>query len=251
MTIPDGVMQSELEPAKLNSVAAIGADALGQFTHEQFVQGVRDIGVSRLNAEDQRRLLSVKLVYGAGARPSVRGICFYDAWHNESGNTLLEICAFGEESDVQLAGTTLHELAHALAGAGTGHGRTWRLACKALGLIRCEASGQAYVASDFAPDVWDCISLLPSPSDGVPAGRARLDGHIRRPCGQGIGTRGGTSRGPGSGRQRLWMCECHPWPYRVRVARQDFSARCEKCGALFKQDAAKARPMGTESTTQT
>jgi hypothetical protein len=138
-----------------------------------------------------------------------------------------------------LAGTTIHELGHCLAGTGTGHGRQWKLACKALGLIWCQAGGQAYSESDFAHEVWARIARLPSPSDGVPLHRARMNGSVRQPCRQGIGTRGGRSRGPGSGRLRLYECEC---PVKVRVASNNFQARCLVCLSPFKRVDVMVKP---------
>jgi hypothetical protein len=201
-------------------------------THESFINAGRDIVVARLNAEIRDKLLAAKLVYGAGAGRSARGTCFYDAWHRDEGYALLEVCAFGEESETQLAGTTIHELGHCLTGSGAGHGRAWKRACKTLGLIRCEAAGQAYTDTDFASEIWDRIRLLPTPSDGVPSRRSKA-----RPCPLGIGTQGGTSRGPGSGsRLRLYMCACRePRPVKVRVASDDFQARCLVCESSFQR----------------
>jgi len=216
-------------------------------THEAYIHAVREIAVSRLNAEDCRqKLLAAKLVYGAGGRRGARGTCFHDAWYRGEGNALIEVCAFGEESEVQLTGTTIHELAHCLAGHAAGHGPAWKRACRDLGLIRCTAASQEYDAKDFAPEAWARLILLPYPSDGVPVLRVKAS---PRPlgvsgksvsCPLGNGTHGGTSRGPGSGsRLRLYMCECPDRPFRVRVARDDFEARCLKCGSLFQRVTAK------------
>jgi hypothetical protein len=211
-------------------------------THEWYIHAVRDIAVSRLNEADRRKLLAAKLVYGAGARRAARGICFYDAWQSEEDYALLEICAFGEESLVQLVGTTIHELAHCLAGVATGHGNRWKSACRALGLTRSQAAGQAYSEKDFDCDLWSHIALLATPSDGIPA-RKRQGQPQARPCPLGIGTHGGTSRGAGSGsRLRLYMCECLDRPFRVRVARDDFRAQCLFCGTIFQRVAATEEP---------
>jgi hypothetical protein len=210
-------------------------------THEGLIHAVRDIAVPRLNAEDCKKVMEAKLVYGAGAHGR-RGSCFYDCWQRSEGSALIEVSAFGEESKIQLAGTTLHELAHCLAGDAAGHGPEWKRACRALGLIRCKASGQAYDGKDFAAEVWARLILLPNPSDGVPVVRTKENpktvstGGNSSPCPLGNGTRGGTSRGPGSGsRLRLYMCECPDHPFRVRVARDDFEARCLKCGSMFQR----------------
>ena len=222
-------------------------------THEQYLHLVREFTAARLNAQDRERLLAAKLVYGAGQGRHVRGNCFHDAWRREEeGNALIEVCAFGEESKIQLAGTTIHELGHCLAGRKAGHGREWKRACHALGLLRCSARGQAYGAKDFAPDVWTRLTVLPEPSDGIPAHSPRSVGipgaagtvepGKSAPCPQGYGTNGGTSRGPGSGsRLRLYMCECQEPPNKARVASDDFRARCLRCGSIFQRVAATGR----------
>ena len=37
----------------------------------------------------------------------------------------------------------------------------------------------------------------------------------------------------GTSKLKLWVCSCTPRPVRVRVAIQDFQARCLKCGEIF------------------
>lgn len=38
---------------------------------------------------------------------------------------------------------------------------------------------------------------------------------------------------PGNSKLKPWVCHCTPKPVRVRVAIQDFQARCLKCGHIF------------------
>src|SRR5262245_57075586 len=122
-------------------------------THEAYVHAVRAIAVERIAEQATReRLLAAKLVYGTGDG-RYRGICYYRAWRNGTEHDLIEVAATGEESPVQLAGTTVHETAHVLAGPGAGHGAAWRTACRALGLAHAEAAGQAYAPEHFAPDI--------------------------------------------------------------------------------------------------
>src|SRR5215510_5890412 len=91
-------------------------------THEAFVHVVRAIAVERIAEQATReRLLAAKLVYGTGDW-RYRGICYYRSWRNGTEHDLIEVAATGEESPVQLAGTTIHETAHVLAGPGAGHG---------------------------------------------------------------------------------------------------------------------------------
>ena len=213
-------------------------------THEAFVAAVRAIAAARLEDEAQRiQVLSAKLVYGVGSVRGARGVTYFGAWQN--GHTepvaFMEVCATGEESEIQLAGTTVHEAAHVLAGPNCGHGSEWKAACSALGLVRAEAGGQAYQESDFAPALWSAVEALPKPVDGRPifgSARGALPLRKPRPCSLGIGTRGGKSRGAGSGsRLRLWQCSC-PKPVKVRVASDTFAAHCDVCGQAFAQPAA-------------
>jgi hypothetical protein len=214
-----------------------------QMLHEDYIRTIRDIAVHRLNETKIREnLLAAKLTYAAG-QPGVRGRCFHQAWESGERHEFIEVCAAGEESPVQIAGTTIHELAHCIAGALAGHGRDWKVAAKQLGLLRAQAAGQEYHPKDFDPDVWTCIQAVPSPSDGQPAfalpGQMFLGAIPKRahPCPLGIGTRGGRSRGRGSGsRLRLYVCACTP-PVRVRVARDEdhFHARCLDCDSPFKR----------------
>lgn len=209
-----------------------------EITHESFVHAVRAAVVGRVSdPAKQERLRSAKLVYGAAR--DVRGRCFPGAWENGSSHDFLEISAANEESFIQLAGTTIHELSHTLAGCEAGHGKAWKAACAVLGLRHAEASGQAYAPDHFDVDVWASIEQLPHPSDGRPAFRGR--GFVGtpkapRPCPLGIGTRGGTSRGVGSGsRMRLYVCACPEGTIgrKVRVASDDWDATCNRCGSRY------------------
>ena len=205
-------------------------------THEQFIHAVRELATSRIMDEVKRqRLLTAKLTYGSGPSGH-RGICFFAVWEQKSRLEFIEICANGEVSTTQLAGTTIHELAHCLAGPAAGHGRAWRSAARSLGLVRSLAADQAYCETDFEATLWDKIVAIASPTDGRPAFRDAASRSIRA-CPVGAGTRGGKSRGPGSGsRLRLFVCDCNP-PIRVRVARDEdsFSALCLTCGSAFKR----------------
>src|SRR5215470_6291569 len=101
-------------------------------THEAFIHAVRAIVLPRVADESHRaRLADAKLVYGAGHGMGARGVTFYGAWANGTpGHDFLEVCAAGEETTVQIAGTTIHELAHCLAGHAAGHGAIWKGACR-------------------------------------------------------------------------------------------------------------------------
>jgi hypothetical protein len=221
-------------------------------THELFIHAVRDIVIAYARTEstiaeetidgDLTRLAHAKLLYGIGDG-SYRGICHYGAWQNGIGNVdVVEIAAITQESWVQLAGTTIHELAHVLAGFGHGHDVEWKDAAVSLGFRkRPDAAGQVYRLALFAPAIRHAVyALAATIGDGSPAfrtygsGLAGLLTMIKpRPCSAGVGTKGGTSRGTGSGsRLRLWECECAR-PVKVRVASDDFKAHCDECGSAF------------------
>jgi hypothetical protein len=207
-------------------------------THETFIHAVRDAVLARAPGAARARLSDAKLTYGAGTG-AYRGICIYDAWTNGSAHAFIEIAASGEESPVQLAGTTIHELGHALAGHGAGHGPAWKAACRVLGLDAVSAAGQDYAPEHFEPSLWTVLARLPFPSDGRPTfrGAALAPRRPLRPCPAGRGVRGGRSRGPGSGsRLRLFECECQP-PIKVRVARDAWDATCHACRSVYTRKA--------------
>lgn len=214
-------------------------------THEAFVAAVRKLAAARIEDEARRtQVLSAKLVYGVGSIRGARGVTYFGAWQNGQPQPVdvMEVCATGEESVIQLTGTTVHEAAHVLAGPGCGHGPEWKQACAALGLTTAEAGGQAYKETDFDPELWSAVETLSKPADGKPifgsgrgAGSVGFPTRKPRPCSLGIGTRGGKSRGAGSGsRLRLWQCSC-PKPVKVRVASDTFAAHCDLCQQAFVQ----------------
>lgn len=207
------------------------------FTHEQFVQRVAEIATSRLASNDLAKVQAVKLTYGAGP-DGVRGITYYNRWKTgpDAAIPFVAINAIHQESIVQLAGTTIHELGHVLAGFEAGHGNQWKEACEKLGLRRIKAAGTEYKMAMFDKDIRQAIALMPKPDDGQPidlmAGY-RGKAVTIKPCTAAIGVRGGKSRGIGSGsRLRLFECECIP-PLKVRVARDVFNCTCNDCNALF------------------
>jgi hypothetical protein len=207
-----------------------------EVTHEQFIHAVREIAVKRLSAEERAAVLDAKLVYGAGSKQT-RGVTYFGCWKNGHDHAFAEICAFGEDSPVQVAGTTLHELGHVLAGLGHGHGKGWKEACERLGLSFVRAAGTNYSLACFAPDIRMAIAALPEPTDGRPQpfggmGPNGMPLQLKlRGCSAGIGVKGGKSRGAGSGaRRRNYGCGCGVI---ARVARDEFNAKCGDCGTGF------------------
>jgi hypothetical protein len=202
--------------------------------HEQFIAAIADVAASRLASDEAEAVRAIKLVYGAGP-DGVRGVTYYNKWKGANGAVpFVEISAFNQSSHCQVAGTVLHELGHVLAPIGAGHDRQWVMACSRLGLRGMRAAGTAYCWAHFAPDVREAVLALPLPREGTP--NAEVFGSLRlklKPCGAGIGVRGGKSRGAGSGsRLRLFECDCVP-PVKVRVARDEFDATCNCCDHLF------------------
>jgi hypothetical protein len=204
-------------------------------THEEFITAVSAAATSRLASNERDIVNAIKLTYGAGP-DGTRGVTYFNRWKNGGGvMPFVAINAIHQESIVQLAGTTLHELGHVLAGWEAGHGKAWSLACDRLGLRKVKAAGTAYSWAHFAPDIRDAIIRLPRPVDGNPLPlEARAGGAYKiKPCSAGVGVRGGKSRGAGSGsRLKLWECGCVP-PMKVRVARADFDATCNCCASPF------------------
>lgn len=209
-------------------------------THEAYIAAVAAAAIECATLTDEQRatLEAVKLVYGSGPN-GVRGVTYYGRW--KAGETVapfVEIAAFGQESWVQVAGTTIHELAHVLSPGG--HGKGWKAACVMLGLRRVQAAGTRYCLAMFAPCLRARIVAMPKPDDGEPVGslgslfgRGAGLGAKLKPCIAGIGTRGGKSRGPGSGsRLRLYHCECNP-PVKVRASTDTLAAHCDHCLANF------------------
>lgn len=219
-------------------------------TRERYIHAVRDaaLAIAILEPVERELLAGIKMVYGSGYGTGARGITFYQAWTagpvkhvhgpqcvHGTAAPLVEICAFAEESLVQLAGTTIHELGHVLAGMGTGHSKAWLTACKRLGLRSIKAAGTRYQSAMFVPALRARLAALAIPGDGKVVGWNSTPGAgvaaQVRPCAAGVGTRGGTSRGPGSGsRLRKFVCSCGVI---VRASRDTLDATCDLCGSKF------------------
>lgn len=203
-------------------------------SHEAFITAIADIAAWNLSSVEAAAVRSIKLVYGAGPN-GIRGVTYYNRWSGANGTVpFVEISAFNQESHCQIAGTVLHELGHVLAPIGAGHGKSWVMACERLGLRQVKAAGTCYCWAMFAPDVRTAILALPLPREGTPNAEAFGSLGLKlRPCGAGVGSRGGKSQGAGSGsRLRLFECSCEP-PVKVRVARDVFEATCNCCDNLF------------------
>lgn len=166
----------------------------------------------------------------------------FDAWENGVGRVdIVEIAATGQESWIQLAGTVIHELGHVLAGAEAGPSTKWKDTALGLGFtVRPAAAGQVYRLAMIHPTICRAVyELAQRIGDGRPEFRTLAIPTLPtnpRPCSAGIGTRGGRSRGKGSGsRMRLWQYACAPKPVKVRGASDDFQATCDRCGTSLKR----------------
>lgn len=214
-------------------------------THEDYIRDVAAFVVMHadLNPSEHDMLAGIKLVYGSGPT-GTRGVTFFGRWKSdEVDRPFVEISAFGQESIVQLTGTTIHELGHVLAGWGAGHGKEWHMACERLGLVRVLAGGTDYKwGTNFAPWVESYARAIEPPCDGEPVrsiaskwpfvfGQGAVIPLKIKGCQAGIGTRGGKSRGVGSGsRLRLWQCSCG---CKVRAASDSLLATHDPCGTKF------------------
>jgi len=215
-------------------------------THEQFIDAVRNAAIKYaavqyknpkgrllLDVPAFERIARARLCYGRGVR-GTRGLTEYGGWNarDENKAELVEICAASEENWVQLAITTIHELAHCATGKGHGHNKAWKDACEALGLRRHPAqyvNGDARLAT-IAPELRFALALMPHPTDGTPSCGADYT-FKTRPCGAGIGVRGGKSRGPGSGsRLRKYVCSHGQI---VRASTDTLAATCTCCNTPF------------------
>ena len=204
-------------------------------THEQFISAVRDIVAANVpDAEMRRKILSVKLTYGAAAR--TRGTTYFNQWRRFDHNDTVDfatISAMGQQSFIQLAGTTIHELAHVVAGKEAGHDKDWKDTAEKLGLRAVKAAGTHYTWANFAPHIREAIYGLGEPSDGIPrfndpdesghtAGTSNAAGNYVQfkavACSHGWGSRGGKSRGVGSG-SRMLKVVCGTCGYTCRVTR--------------------------------
>jgi hypothetical protein len=192
------------------------------------------IELGRLNEEERKKLRSTQLLYGVGG-PGVYGVCIYDKWVRDGIQDVIQISAFYGVAHHEMWVTMTHELAHVLAGDNAAHGPIWKADAKRLGLTNPKAAGPPRVG-DLDPKLVAALRLIPLPTEGEPV--CEEDSESIPPhkgCKLGIGKRGGHTHGVGSGRLRLWICDCAR-PRRVRIASDKFNARCLDCFSLFRRD---------------
>lgn len=246
LTIQQALQSTKSAAALASAMTCKPAIVRPVITHEAFIAQVRECAIRFYTETGSRdddaltvaqrldKLAAVKMVYGRGTH-GLRGVTVFNAWKHTEHTDFIEICALGEESWIQLAGTTLHELAHAFAGWGAAHGKEWKAACAKLGLRRVHAAGTQYLLANFHPFMRAMLYALAKPCDGMPSNAVGSIRHTKtgsaRVCTAGIGTKGGKSRGVGSGsRLRKYVC---PHGQIVRASTDELNATCNVCGGKF------------------
>jgi hypothetical protein len=185
------------------------------------------------------KINATKVVYGQGM-PGALGVTYYNKWNPTRKDFIgpvmpapvVEVCAQHQSNWTQVAHTVIHELGHVLAGYGHGHDKVFKEACEELGLRAAKAVANRDTSnlSGFHPKLRAAITSLPLPTDGTPIQVANRLGVIPspKPCGAGIGTKGGKSRGVGSG-SRLVKCQCPTCGYTVRTTAKWIAAGYPIC----------------------
>lgn len=226
-------------------------------THEHFIHAVRRIAAARLDGcnagQETSNLLATKMVYGLAVNQSYYGACYRDSWsRGESTGAVIEISATQGVAPLDLAKVVIHECAHQVAGHAAGHGAAWKAECARLGLLDARATvGPKGEIGELAETLVAEVATLGDPreTDGAWKSASGFLPPILPPmgprggkgaptCPSGRGSRGGKSRGPGSGsRLRLYLCGMSdPGCRRVRVSADDWRATCGACGEAFKQE---------------
>lgn len=199
----------------------------------------------RIDDGERDRLMSARIVYGIGnatGRGGYYGITVYGVWRTgddgDDAAPLIELAASAQLSFAQLALTLIHELGHVLAGHSAGHGKAWRDACDRLGLRHARAvGGSVWLARAPYPIRAAIVAHAAMVTDGTPAfygtGSAVTVTGVGG-CRGGQGTRGGTSRGTGSGSRMVKLtCECGK-PRVIRGAASTIALGPIVCGVCVK-----------------
>ena len=213
-------------------------------THEEYL-----VAVTRAVCEQYpataAALSEVRLVFGTGPRRRRHGVR-QRAWQGGEAAEplpLVEIAAIGGLSPAETCHVVLHELAHVIV-PGFGHGREWRYAARQVGLVNPRAWPDACELADWgaiAPELCVKLQAIPEPTERAPA-EFWEDWH-RRPCGAGYGSRGGGSRGEGSGSRYLKVvCQVPGCGYQVRVTRKWLALGAPRCPIVGHGELALERP---------
>ena len=214
-----------------------------QVSHESYIAAIVDAAKDMVRDDPEKlaKLEQCKVVYGMGM-PGALGVTYYNKWQGKRPDpkfigplkpqAIVEVCAQHQYDWTQVAHTVIHELGHVVAGYGHGHDKVFKDCCKALGLRAAKAVANRDTSnlSHFDPKLRARIAALPLPTDGTPLQVANRLGVVpsNKGCGAGIGTRGGKSRGVGSGsRQR--KCQCPECGYTVRTTTKWLAVGLPQC----------------------
>ena len=202
---------------------------LQMMRHEEYLVAIT-VAVCEQQPATAAALSEVRVVFGTGPR---RRRSLHRVWGGGEADEplpLVEIAAIGGLSPAETCHVLLHELAHVLA-PGAGHGKAWRYAARQVGLLQPRAWPDVSELSDWAaiaPGIRTKLQAIPEPTERAPA-EYSYDWH-RQGCGVGAGTRGGTSRGEGSGSRYLKVVCQHPGcGYQVRVTRKWLALGTPQC----------------------
>lgn len=194
-------------------------------THESYILAIRDAILYRLKPEAREKLTNTRFVYGMGHR-GIRGITYYDMWKHDpksephKQHAVVEVCIFGEENSLQIAGTMLHEMGHVLAGYEAAHGPMWKDWCHKIGYANATATINYGDPGTFDEEFVKTLSKIPPPDDGTPGQGKHLPSFKGgKTCSAGHGTHGGKSRGTGSG-SRMKKLECPKCGYTCRTTKK-------------------------------
>ena len=173
-------------------------------THEDYLAAITAAVCAQFPATADA-LNQVHLVFGSG--PRRRAACPLCIERGAEGRRSTR-CPWSRSprsavSPPETCHVVPHELAHILA-PGMGHNKAWHHAARQVGLMRPRARPEVVELSDWSvisPKLCTVLQAIPVPTEPALA-EYRYDWQ-RRPCGAGYGSRGGSSRGEGSGSRYL------------------------------------------------
>ncbi len=200
-------------------------------THEDYLAAIAT-AVCEQFPVTAAALGEVQLAFGTGPRRRTVG-ALHRVWSVGIAHEplpLVEIAAIGGLAPAETCHVVLHELAHVIA-PGFGHGREWRYAARQVGLMNPRAwpdGGELAAWTAISPALHAKLQAIPEPTEPAPADF--YEDWDRRPCGVGYGSRGGTSRGEGSGSRYLKVvCQVPGCGYQVRITSKWLALGAPRC----------------------
>ena len=213
-------------------------------THEDYLAAIATAVCEQYPAT-AAALGEVQLAFGTGPRRRTVG-ALHRVWSVGMAHEpmpLVEIAAIGGLAPAETCHVVLHELAHVLA-PGFGHGREWRYAARQVGLMNPRAwpdEGELAAWTAISPALRAKLQAIPEPTEPAPADFS--EDWDRRPCGAGYGSRGGTSRGAGSGsRYMKVVCQVPGCGYQVRITSKWLTLGAPRCPIVGHGELAIERP---------